>query len=210
MLPRSEGLSAVAGLFPAVGRDLHHGVLTADAAPELGRQGLLMIGIYAAIPNASACGNDPDRPQLRQARTSAMALAACVDDAAVGLDRHADAGHPGRSILELSIAPFGISAATPSSSPPIAAYLSEAAAAGGIALISSLGISARSSARHSTTFIQQTTGSTTYGMYLVMAMYGLAGLSRLAATHVVRATENRRLSRLSDRPHSYSRSSAMA
>jgi nitrate/nitrite transporter NarK len=38
-------------------------------------------------------------------------------------------------------------------------------------------------------FIQQATGSTTYGIYLVMAMYVLAGLILLAAIHAVRATE---------------------
>jgi MFS-type transporter involved in bile tolerance (Atg22 family) len=39
--------------------------------------------------------------------------------------------------------------------------------------------------------IQQWTGSTAYGIYLVMAMYVLAGLILLAAVHAARTTEPR-------------------
>src|SRR6266849_10544841 len=37
-VPRSEGLLAVAGLFPFAGSDIHDGLLATDPDPELGRQ----------------------------------------------------------------------------------------------------------------------------------------------------------------------------
>ena len=62
----------------------------------------------------------------------------------------------------------------------ITEYLSVAAAAGGIALISSLGNLGPAVSPSITGWLTLLTGSNTYSMYLVMAMYVLAGLILLA------------------------------
>jgi nitrate/nitrite transporter NarK len=89
-------------------------------------------------------------------------------------------GHLVGSILALSFAVIGIAAATPIFFTLITEYLSVAAAAGGIALISSLGNLGPAVSPSINGLITQWTGSTAYSMYLVMAMYVLAGLILLA------------------------------
>jgi len=80
-------------------------------------------------------------------------------------------------------------AATPIFFTLITEYLSVAAAAGGIALISSLGNLGPAVSPSLNGLIQQATGSTAYGIYLVMAMYVLAGIILLAAVHAAHTTE---------------------
>jgi nitrate/nitrite transporter NarK len=84
------------------------------------------------------------------------------------------------SILALSLAVVGIAAATPIFFTLTTEYLSVAAAAGGIALISSLGNLGPAVSPSINGWLTQLTGSNTYSMYLVMAMYLLAGLVLLA------------------------------
>jgi nitrate/nitrite transporter NarK len=89
-------------------------------------------------------------------------------------------GHLVGSILALSFAIIGIAAATPIFFTLITEYLSVAAAAGGIALISSLGNLGPAVSPSINGWLTQLTGSNTYSMYLVMAMYLLAGVVLLS------------------------------
>src|ERR1700754_1132064 len=102
---------------------------------------MLMIGIYAAIPNAVGVigmilvGRSSDKLHERR-----WHFAACVAGAGgLGGGKPPVQGHLVGSIVALSFAVIGIAAATPIFFPLITEYLSVAAAAGGIALISSLG-----------------------------------------------------------------------
>jgi MFS family permease len=156
-----------------------------------GVKDLLLIGIYAAIPNAAGVvgmiliGRSSDKHHERR-----WHFAACVAIAAVGLFiTTLLQGNLVGSIIALSFATIGIAAATPLFFAAITEYLSKAAAACGIALISSLGNLGPAVSPSLNGLIQQATGSTAYGIYLVMAMYVLAGIILLAAIHAVRATE---------------------
>ena len=106
-----------------------------------GVKDLLMIGILAAIPNACGVigmiliGRNSDKRHERR-----WHFAACVAIAAVGLGiTTLLQGNLVGSIMALSFATIGIAAATPLFFTLITEYLSKAAAACGIALISSLG-----------------------------------------------------------------------
>jgi nitrate/nitrite transporter NarK len=83
---------------------------------------------------------------------------------------------------------IGIAAATPIFFTLITEYLSVAAAAGGIALISSLGNLGPAVSPSINGWLTQLTGSNTYSMYLVMAMYLLAGLILLATVRAASTT----------------------
>ena len=156
-----------------------------------GVKDLLLIGIYAAIPNAAGVvgmiliGRSSDKHRERR-----WHFAICVAIGAIGLFiTTLLQGNLAGSIIALSFATIGIAAATPLFFAAITEYLSKAAAACGIALISSLGNLGPAVSPSLNGLIQQWTGSTTYGIYLVMAMYVLAGIILLAAIHAVRATE---------------------
>jgi sugar phosphate permease len=156
-----------------------------------GVKDLLLIGIYAAIPNAAGVvgmiliGRSSDKHRERR-----WHFAICVAIGAIGLFiTTLLQGNLAGSIIALSFATIGIAAATPLFFAAITEYLSKAAAACGIALISSLGNLGPAVSPSLNGLIQQWTGSTAYGIYLVMAMYVLAGIILLAAIHAVRATE---------------------
>ena len=158
-----------------------------------GVKDLLLIGIYAAIPNAAGVigmiliGRSSDR--LRERRWH---FAVCVAIGAVGLFvTTLLQGNLVGSIIALSFATIGIAAATPLFFAAITEYLSKAAAACGIALISSLGNLGPAVSPSLNGFIQQATGSTAYGIYLVMVMYVLAGIILLAAVNAARSAEQR-------------------
>jgi MFS family permease len=159
-----------------------------------GVKDLLMIGIYAAIPNAVGVigmiliGRSSDKHRERR-----WHFAACVAIGAIGLFiTTLLQGNLVGSIIALSFATIGIAAATPLFFTAITEYLSKAAAACGIALISSLGNLGPAVSPSLNGLIQQWTGSTAYGIYLVMSMYVLAGLILLAAIHAVSKTEPQR------------------
>jgi D-galactonate transporter len=158
-----------------------------------GVKDLLMIGILAAIPNACGVigmiliGRNSDK--LRERRWH---FAACVAIAAIGLGiTTLLQGNLVGSIMALSFATIGIAAATPLFFALITEYLSKAAAACGIALISSLGNLGPAVSPSLNGLIQQWTGSTAYSMYLVMAMYVLAGVILLAVVSAAGKTEER-------------------
>jgi sugar phosphate permease len=158
-----------------------------------GVKDLLLIGIYAAIPNAAGVvgmiliGRNSDKHHERR-----WHFAACVAIAAVGLFiTTLLQGNLVGSIIALSFATIGIAAATPLFFAAITEYLSKAAAACGIALISSLGNLGPAVSPSLNGFIQQATGSTAYGIYLVMAMYVLAGIILLVTVHAAKPGEQR-------------------
>ena len=155
---------------------------------------LLVIGMLAAIPNAVRRDrNDPDRPQLRQAPRAALALRrlrGASAPSASASPRCCRATSWDRSSA-LSFATIGIAAATPLFFTLITEYLSKAAAACGIALISSLGNLGPAVSPTLNGLIQQWTGTTAYGIYLVMAMYVLAGVILLAVVRAARPAEPR-------------------
>jgi D-galactonate transporter len=158
-----------------------------------GVKDLLLIGIYAAIPNAVGVvgmiliGRNSDKHHERRWR-----FAACVAIGAIGLFiTTLWQGNLVGSIAALSFATIGIAAATPLFFALITEYLSKEAAACGIALISSLGNLGPAVSPSLNGFIQQATGSTAYGIYLVMAMYVLAGIILLVTVHAAKPGEQR-------------------
>jgi D-galactonate transporter len=158
-----------------------------------GVKDLLLIGIYAAIPNAVGVigmiliGRNSDRHHERR-----WHFAACVAIGAIGLFvTTLLQGNLVGSIIALSFATIGIAAATPLFFALVTEYLSKAAAACGIALISSLGNLGPAVSPSLNGMIQQATGSTAYGIYLVMTMYVLAGIILLTAVNAAKPAEQR-------------------
>jgi MFS family permease len=152
-----------------------------------------VIGLLAAIPNAFGVigmiliGRNSDKWRERR-----WHFAACVAIGAVGLGiTTLLQGHLVGSIMALSFATIGIAAATPLFFTLITEYLSKAAAACGIALISSLGNLGPAVSPSLNGLIQQWTGTTAYGIYLVMTMYVLAGIILLVAVNAAGTTEPR-------------------
>jgi MFS family permease len=80
------------------------------------------------------------------------------------------------SVIGLTLAGLGFVSATPLFFTTITEYLSKASAAGGIALISSLGNLGPAVAPSLTGYITATTGNSLYSTYLVVAAYLLSGL----------------------------------
>ena len=150
-----------------------------------GVKDLLMIGIYAAIPNAVGVagmiliGRSSDKLHERR-----WHFAVCVAIAALGLGiTTLLQGNLVGSLVALSFAIIGIAAATPVFFTLITEYLSTAAAAAGIALISSLGNLGPAVSPSINGLITQATGNNLYSMYLVMALYVLAGVVLLLTVH---------------------------
>ena len=149
---------------------------------------LLMIGIYSAIPNLVGVfgmviiGRSSDRRKERR-----WHFFACVLIAAVGLGlTTVTQGDFIASLAALSFAVIGIAAATPLFFTITTEYLSKAAAAGGIALISSLGNLGAAVSPSVTGAINASTGSPVYSMYLVMALYLLSGAILIGAVRAAR------------------------
>lgn len=103
--------------------------------------------------------------------------AACVGIAALGLlITTLLQGNLVGSILALSFAVIGIASATPLFFTLTSEYLSTGAAAGGLALISSLGNLGPAISPTINGLIVRSTGDNIYSMYFVMALYLLSGL----------------------------------
>lgn len=153
-----------------------------------GVKDLLLIGIYSAIPNAFGVigmiliGRNSDRWHERR-----WHFAACVGIAALGLGiTTLLAGNLVGASAALSFAVIGIAAATPLFT-LVSEYHSAAAAAAGIALISSLGNLGPVVSPSIDGWIVQHTGSTTYALYPVMALYVLSGVLVLVTVHTARS-----------------------
>jgi MFS family permease len=143
-----------------------------------GVKDLLLVGIYAAIPNAVGVigmiliGRSSDKWRERR-----WHFAACVVIAAVGLlVTTLLQGNLVGSILALSFAVIGIASAPPLFFALISEYLSVAAAAGGLALISSLGNLGPAITPSINGLIVKSTGDNTYSVYFVIALYLLSGM----------------------------------
>jgi D-galactonate transporter len=134
---------------------------------------LFLIGIYAAIPNVFGVigmvliGRSSDRTKERR-----WHFAACAAIAAVGLAVTIfTQGNFIGSMVGLCVAVVGIASATPLFFTITSEYLSKAAAAGGIALISSLGNLGAAVSPSVTGAINTATGNPNNSMYLVIALY---------------------------------------
>lgn len=138
---------------------------------------LFLIGVYATIPNAAGVfgmiliGRHSDKWRERR-----WHYASCVSIAAIGLFvtmllRGAWVG----SILAFSFAVVGIVSAPPLFFTLTSEYLSAGTAAGGLALITSLGNLGPAVGPPIKEFIVRNTGANIYGMYFIMALYLLSG-----------------------------------
>lgn len=154
-----------------------------------GIQDLFMIGLYGAVPSLFGVvgmvlfGRSSDR--LNERRWHFMACA-CIAALGLGITTVTQ-GQFGASLAALSFAVIGIAAALPMFITITTDYLPKAAAAAGIALISSLGNLGSMVSPSITGLITARTGSPTYSMYLVMALYLAAGTLLLLAIRARRA-----------------------
>jgi MFS family permease len=142
-----------------------------------GVKDLFLVGIYASIPNAAGIvgmiliGRHSDTWHERR-----WHFAVCVVIAAVGLFTITLLqGNLIGSILALAVAVIGIASATPLFFALTSEYLSAGAAAGGLALISSLGNLGPAVSPSINGLILRSTGDNIYSIYFVMALYLLSG-----------------------------------
>ncbi|AJG19492.1 Nitrate/nitrite transporter [Cupriavidus basilensis] len=154
-----------------------------------GVKDVMLIGIYAAIPNAVAVvgmvlvARNSDKHHERRWHFAISAAVAAIGMFATTLLQ----GNLAGSIIALSIASIGTASLTPLFFTLVSEYLSVTSAAGGIALISSLGNLGPMVSPSITGLIRQQTGSATYAMYLVVAMYVVAGALLLSTVRAVKA-----------------------
>lgn len=139
---------------------------------------LFLVGLLATLPQIAGIigtilmGRHSDKTRERR-----WHYAVCVFTAAVGLLAITfSGGNLLASILGLSLAGLGFISATPLFFTTITEYLSKASAAGGIALISSLGNLGPAVAPSVTGYITATTGSSLYSTYLIAGCYVLSGI----------------------------------
>ncbi|MES2993676.1 MAG: MFS transporter [Pseudomonadota bacterium] len=144
---------------------------------------LFMIGLLSSIPNVAGViamvmfGRSSDRRKERR-----WHFVTCVTIAAIGLGiTTVTQGNLVGSLAGLTVAVIGLASATPLFFTMTTEYLPKAAAAGGIALISSIGNLGAAVSPSVTGAINASTGSPVYSMYLVMALYIGAGLILLMA-----------------------------
>src|SRR5947207_14202564 len=149
---------------------------------------LMQIGLWSALPSLVGVfgmiliGRHSDKHGERR-----WHFAGSVALAALGLGLTTlTQGNLFASVAALSLAVIGIASATPLFFTVTTEYLSKAAAAGGIALISSLGNLGAAASPAVTGAITARTGSPVYSMYLVMALYLLSGIILLLAVRSAR------------------------
>ena len=142
-----------------------------------GVKDLFLVGVYAAIPNAFGVigmiliGRHSDKWHERR-----WHFAGCIAIAAIGLFvATLFKGNLVGSVLAMAFATIGIASATPLFFALISEYLSVGAAAGGIALISSLGNLGPAASPSINGFIVKNTGDSAYSIYFVMGLYLLSG-----------------------------------
>lgn len=157
-----------------------------------GVKDLFLVGLYAAIPNAAGVigmiliGRHSDKWHERR-----WHYAGCIVVAIVGLFvTTLLQGNLVGSILSLSFAVIGIAATSPLFFALTSEYLSVGAAAGGLALISSLGNIGPAISPSINGLIVRSTGDNIYSMYFVMTLYVLSGLLLLLS---IRSTRHARV-----------------
>src|SRR6202007_2792123 len=143
---------------------------------------LLHVGLLATLPQIAGIigtilmGRHSDKTRERR-----WHYATCVVVAAVGLLAITfSSGNLWASVLGLTSAGFGFISATPLFFTTTTEYLSKARAAGGIALISSLGNLGPAVAPSVTGYITAETGSSLYSTYLIVGAYILSRALLLA------------------------------
>lgn len=156
-----------------------------------GVKDFFLIGVYAAIPNAVGIigmiliGRNSDAWRERR-----WHYAACMLIAAVGLFvTSLLQGNLVSSILALSFAVIGIASATPLFFALVSEYLSAGAAAGGLALISSLGNLGPAVSPSINGLIVKQTSDNIYSLYFVISLYLLSAAVLLLS---IRAAVSRR------------------
>jgi D-galactonate transporter len=152
---------------------------------------LFHVGLIATLPQIAGIiatilmGRHSDKTRERR-----WHYATCVAIAALGLlVTTFTQGNLLASIAGLTLAGAGVVSATPLFFTTITEYLSRASAAGGIALISSLGNLGPAAAPSVTGYITATTGSPLYSTYLVVGAYLLSGLLLLLIVHPLNPNE---------------------
>lgn len=146
---------------------------------------LFHVGLIATLPQiAGIIGTILMGRHSDQTRERRWHYATCVGIAALGLMLTTfTQGNLVASIAGLTLAGLGVVSATPLFFTTITEYLSRASAAGGIALISSLGNLGPAAAPSVTGYITATTGNSLYSTYLVVGAYLLSGLLLLLIVH---------------------------
>jgi D-galactonate transporter len=146
---------------------------------------LFHVGLIATLPQiAGIIGTILMGRHSDQTRERRWHYATCVAIAALGLMLTTfTQGNLVASIAGLTLAGLGVVSATPLFFTTITEYLSRASAAGGIALISSLGNLGPAAAPSVTGYITATTGNSLYSTYLVVGAYLLSGLLLLLIVH---------------------------
>ena len=146
---------------------------------------LFHVGLIATLPQIAGIigtilmGRHSDKTRERR-----WHYVTCVAVAALGLSLTTfTQGNLLASIAGLTLAGAGVVSATPLFFTTVTEYLSRASAAGGIALISSLGNLGPAAAPSVTGYITATTGSSLYSTYLVVGAYLLSGLLLLLIVH---------------------------
>jgi len=139
---------------------------------------LFHVGLLATLPQIAGIigtvlmGRHSDKTRERR-----WHYVTCVVVAAIGLITiTASNGHLLASVIGLTLAGLGFVSATPLFFTATTEYLSKASAAGGIALISSLGNLGPAAAPSATGYITAATGSSLYSTYLIVGAYILSGL----------------------------------
>jgi D-galactonate transporter len=152
---------------------------------------LLHVGLLATLPQiAGIIGTVVTGRHSDKTRERRWHYFTCVAVAAIGLLAITFShGHLLASILGLTLAGLGFISATPLFFTTITEYLSKASAAGGIALISSLGNLGPAAAPSVTGYITATTGSSLYSTYLIVGAYLLSGLLLLKIVRVAEPDE---------------------
>lgn len=158
-----------------------------------GVQDPFLVGVYHAISNVTGIicmvliGRHSDKWHERR-----WHYASCVTIAAGGLFLimllH---GSLIGSIMALSFAVIGFVTAPPLFFALTSEYFSAGTAAGGLALITSLGNLGPAVSPSITTFIARSTGDNIYGMYFVMALYLLSGALLLLSIRPAATVPNR-------------------
>ena len=150
---------------------------------------LFMIGLYAAIPNVVGVigmvivGRSSDRHKERRWHFFVCTVIAAVGLGLTVLTQGSFIG----SMLSLCVAVVGIASATPLFFTVTSEYLTKAAAAGGIALVSSLGNLGAAVSPSITGAINTATGTPTYSMYLVMTLYLVSGILLVLSVRAARS-----------------------
>jgi D-galactonate transporter len=153
---------------------------------------LFYVGLLATLPQIAGLigtvlmGRHSDKTRERRWHYATCVLVAAIGLIAITFSQ----GNLVLSVIGLTLAGLGFISATPLFFTTITEYLSKASAAGGIALISSLGNLGPAAAPSVTGYITATTGNPHYSTYLIVAAYILSGILLLRIVKVVDPNDN--------------------